>query len=258
MPRGMISIDFSGFKQLQKALSEFPREHKRACYRLVNDQAFAYKKFGPPEIDTFSIIRQPGFVSSAFQVEKAKSARSIEDIQAAAGTMGPEAGGRFSAFSGWAELIDSSIKPPRSDRVIGPAARGGSMSGNVKKSARLIPGKQFPNSRNFSGPSVKPGKRNVQFMASLAKKHYRGAFVLESESGKHAGLYTFSDDWGAEGTYIFPKPIRLQSFGKEIKAKHIDWNESILLKVRAEFTSQKIFDSYIMPALKKAQERSKK
>ncbi|GHV02216.1 hypothetical protein FACS189485_02100 [Spirochaetia bacterium] len=46
--------------------------------------------------------------------------------------------------------------------------------------------------------------------------------------------------------------MRLQKFGQEPKGKSFDWNDEILELVRKKFTTQTIFDKYVLPALEKA------
>ncbi|GHV16115.1 hypothetical protein FACS189493_1340 [Spirochaetia bacterium] len=90
-------------------------------------------------------------------------------------------------------------------------------------------------------------------MASLAKKKHKGVFILEAENGKHGGLYIFSNDWGSEeDNYIFPKPIRLQSFGVKTEGPHFDFNAEIIAKVQAKFTDSYIYEHYVEPAIKEA------
>ncbi|GHU15226.1 hypothetical protein FACS1894163_01210 [Spirochaetia bacterium] len=206
-------------------------------------------------IGEHEIIRSPGFVQSAFVFNRSQGT-SIDNIFASAGTAAPESSGRFEgSYTGWAEVVDPSLSAKR-ERVIGPASRGESMRGTVKKGQRLDPSKTIPNSKNFSGPQVRKGKRNVQFMASLAKKKHKGVFILEAENGKHGGLYIFSNDWGSgEDNYIFPKPIRLQDFDVKMKTPHFDFNAEIIAKVQAKFTDSYIYEHYVAPAIEEAMKR---
>jgi hypothetical protein len=252
-----VSVEVIGMDLLQNALAAYPRQLKAMMYKLMTDMAVEFKRQAPGVIARHETVRQPAFVRSAMIFERAQSTSGpgIEGIQASAGSVAPGSSSKYGeSFTGWVEQIDPSIKAKR-ERVIGPASRGGSMGGTVKRSMRLDPSKTIPNARNFTGPSVKPGKRNVQFMASLWKKRYRGVFILEKEN-YDAGLYIFSDKTDKEKQW-FPKPIRLQKFGAEIKGPVFDWREETIELVRKTFTTQKIFDNYVAVALNKARGMAK-
>ncbi|GHV89692.1 hypothetical protein AGMMS50268_01950 [Spirochaetia bacterium] len=257
MSNSSFTVKVEGADKLINALSAYPKILRKYTHRLTTDEAVEYKRLGAGVIGEKETIRNPAYVNSAFVFNRSQGT-SIDNIFASAGTTAPESSGRFGGgYSGWVELIDPSIAPRR-ERVIGPASRGGSMAGKVKKNMRLDLSKQIPNSKNFSGPQVRPGKRNVQFMTSLAKKKHKGVFILEAENGKHGGLYIFSNDWGSgEKKYIFPKPIRLQDFDAKMKSPHFDFNEAIVKKVQAKFTESYIIKNYLEPALEEAMKQKK-
>jgi hypothetical protein len=189
-----VSVKVIGMELLQNALAAYPKQLKAMTYKLMTDMAVEFKRQAPGVIARHETVRQPAFVKSAMIFERAKSTSGpgIDGIQASAGSAAPGSSAKFGEdFTGWIEQVVPSIKAKR-ERVIGPASRGGSMGGTVKRSMRLDPSKTIPNARNFTGPSVKSGKKNVQFMASLWKKRYRGVFILEKE-GFDAGLYIFSN-----------------------------------------------------------------
>jgi hypothetical protein len=251
MGKEMLSVKIQGAKELLAALTEYPKQLKAAAYKLTTDMAVEFKQQAPGVIAKHETVRAPAFVKSAFIFDRAKSTSGsgLDDIQASAGSAAPGSSAKFGPnWTGWVEQIDPSIAPKR-QRVIGPASRGGSMAGTVKRSLRLDPKKTIPNARNFTGPSVKAGKRNVQFLASLAKKKYRGVFILQKEE-QDAGLYTFSNE--QKDGWLFPKVIRLQSFGHGPKEPVFDWREETLDLVRKKFTTQRIFDVYVAPALEMA------
>jgi hypothetical protein len=256
MGKEMLSVKIEGLKELQAALSEYPKQLKAVSYKITTDMAVEFNQQAPGVIARHETVRAPAFVKSAFIFERAQSTSGpgLDGIQASAGSAAPGSSPKFSpSFTGWVEQINPSIAPKR-QRVIGPASRGGSMAGTVKRSMRLDPRKAIPNARGFTGPSVKAGKRNVQFLASLAKKKYRGVFILQKEE-KDAGLYTFSDEQ-KEG-WPFPKVIRLQSFGHGPKEPHFDWREETLELVRKKFTTQAILDHYLIAAWNKAKAAKK-
>jgi hypothetical protein len=182
------SVDDRALKAL---LKNFPKETLKAGQRLVNDMAFEFKAAAPGVIDKHMEVRNKGFVSRAFRVEKAKPAQSLDKVEASAGSVAIEPSAGHGGFSGWAEQEGEpspAFMKKRPIRSIGKNARGGSMTGLPKKRATLT-GDGIIDMDDLFGPTVPTEASRAQLAIWLAAKKAGkgGRVILRGGTGTGGG-----------------------------------------------------------------------
>jgi hypothetical protein len=243
----VFTIDLSAVKQFET----FFKETCKAFRRLLNDEAFEFKAAAPGVIDKHMEVRNKGFVSRSFLVEKVKPAASPDQMVAVAGSVGKKPTSARGGFSGWVEQEGGpspAFMNKRPRRSIGKNARGGSMSGLPRKRARLSG--EIIDVDELFGPTMPTEESRAQAAINMtAAEQGKGGRVILRGGGFTPGLY------GIVHAGEFNKVEILQEFGKDINVKRVPWAEETIEEVEKKFTPYYIFANYIAKAVKAAQKK---
>jgi hypothetical protein len=254
----MIKVDMD-MRPLKAAMRILPKETRKAVRKLLNDAAFEFKAVAPKVIDKHMEVRNPGFVSRAFRVEKVKPGQPVDRMEAVAGSVAKEPTPKGGGFSGWAE--QEGEPPPafmkkRHLRSIGKNARGGSMSGLPPKKARLT-GDIIDMDDLERGPTMPTDASTAQAAIAIAAANQGlgGRVILRGGTGTGGGK---SGDRRGKGfrpglyeiTHIddtFKRVDILQEFDKEIAVKRVPWVEETIEEVQKKFNADYITQRYLVP-----------
>ncbi|GHV82128.1 hypothetical protein AGMMS49991_06860 [Spirochaetia bacterium] len=288
MSSEVFSMDTKAVDLFVNSLKEYPKQMKKYAYRLVNDQAFEFKHQGFDVIESTYTIRDPHFVRNlAFQVEKAATVSSIDQIVARAGTPDETWGKRYKGFTGFYEAIAGTNPPgtrPR-NRVITAAGRGGSIYNKAESWARYrrtggdsgtgtYPSpeaysyrrKRLKSTMKMTGGLTKLGKLSkkisvsgdgltasrdtVSFIMMMRHIHYQGLFRLgDSDPRFRKGLYRLNGDKLEQIQLFTDGPVRMP--------ERWDWNAEIVENVMRKFDEQKMWNDYILPAINEVQQMAR-
>jgi hypothetical protein len=255
----VVKVDMDT-RAFDAAMRLFPKEARKAAEKLLNDEAFEFKAAAPKIIDKHMVVRNPGFVSRAFRVEKVKPGQSLDRMEAVSGSVAKEPGTKGGGFSGWAEQEGEpspSFMNKRHLRSIGKNARGGSMSGLPPKKARLT-GTIIDMDDLERGPTMPTDASTAQAAIAIAAANQgKGGRVILRGGGFTPGLYGITHienrkkkKGATEGKGKAHKFIRvdiLQEFDKEISVKRVPWAEETVGEVRKKFTPDYITEHYLFP-----------
>ncbi|GHU93793.1 hypothetical protein FACS189479_05710 [Spirochaetia bacterium] len=276
MSSEVFSMDTKAVDLFVNSLKEYPKTMKKYAYRYVNDSAFEYKKQAFDVIESTYTIRDPRFIRDlAFQVEKAATVSSIDQIVARAGTPDETWGKRYKGFTGWYEAIAGTNPPgtrPR-NRVITAAGRGGSIYNKAESWARYRRDGQngtgyypSPEQYSYNRRTLKSGKKarmstvkmssgdssqnTVSFIMMMRHIHYQGLFRLgDSDPRFRKGLYRLNGDKLEQIQLFTDGPVRMP--------ERWDWNAEMVENVMRKFDEQKMWNDYILPALNEVQQMAR-
>jgi hypothetical protein len=122
----VVKVDMD-MRQFKAAMRLLPKETRKVAEKLLNDEAFEFKAVAPRIIGKHMEVRNQGFVSRAFRVEKTKPGQSLGEMEAVAGSVAKEPSAKGGGFSGWAEQEGEpspAFMKKRHIRSIGKNARG--------------------------------------------------------------------------------------------------------------------------------------
>ncbi|MDR2079374.1 MAG: hypothetical protein LBP74_06620 [Treponema sp.] len=232
----MIKVDMD-MRMFKAAMRLMPKEIRKTAQKLLNDEAFEFKAVAPKIIDKHMEVRNQGFVSRAFRVEKVKPGQSVDKMEAVAGSVAKEPSANGGGFSGWAEQEGEPLPAfmkNRHLRSIGKNARGGSMSGLPPKKARLT-GDIIDMGDLERGPTMPTEESTAQAAIAIAAANKgKGGTVILRGGGFTPGLYGITHvskpgqykkkikktgDKAVKATFI--RVEILQGFDEEIAVKRV-------------------------------------
>lgn len=172
-----FSIDDRDLRKLQGFFKKMPHELPRATANVLNGLAFEARKTDIDILKQNLIIRNPKFLESSIQVQKARPGR-IEQQIALVGSIHRSG----SAFTGWEEQETGEAAKQKPASI---AARGGSKRGVIKPHARFRPGRKRWRPEQFQGRNL---RQRFQFMMRvLGSRGGQQAFYLSSRIPTKAG-----------------------------------------------------------------------
>jgi hypothetical protein len=257
---GLLKVEIDT-RQFDAAMRDFPKETKKTLRQLLNDEAFEFKAVAPGIIDKHMKVRNKGFVSRAFRVEKAKPSGSVDQMVAVAGSVTIEPSSSHGGFSGWAEQEGEpspAFMKKRAMRSIGKNARRGSMGALPRKKARLAPG-IIVDTDDLFGPTMptEASRAQVAMLIAAANKEKcegDGRVILRG-GGWTPGLYGIKKIINRPAKKRAPKGkgrkfIKvgiLQEFDEDTKVKPVPWVEETSAEVKKKFTQDYIAKHYLAP-----------
>jgi len=194
-----------------------PQELPRSTANVLNGLAFEARKTDIDILKQHLVVRNPRFLKSSIQVQKARPGR-IEQQIALVGSVKRE------RFTGWAEQEHGT--PMKRGRITTPKSRGGNRSGIVKQSARLRQGRAFIRPEKFQGRSL---QQRFQFMmrvlgsrqgSSMSAQNY---FLLSQPVPTKRGRLN-------RGLYVLVghRIVRLQGFDTAKRVQRAPWNDMMI------------------------------
>jgi hypothetical protein len=216
-----FSFNGEGLKKFVAELNKLPALYDKAIAATLNDQAFKFKEEAAAAIIGEFTSRRPDFVKREIRVKKA-TASSMEAI---AGSVGIE---NNPAFSGFVEMLgaqDTRIRTPTL------AGRGGQAAKILPQQNRLMPGANFPDTREMD--------ENLPIAARLSILHRRGQtrFLLGGPEFP-AGFYAFEK--GKQDKAGRPKVQMLQSLRKPKAPRRFDWIQKALAAITPDWISERL------------------
>ena len=200
--------------QLKAFLRRAPRLFSRAAGLMVNQVAWDMRGEMEGSLTRLLMIRRPGFVRRQLWAQKARVGSS-SPVALVGSTRT-----RDGKFDGWrAQQFGSKVDRTRVPTLV---ARGGSKRRVMQRRARLLAGRDFPDSREIVGKSS-PGAV-IAMMRILARRGDRRPFVVYP--GEHprfrGGLYEMR---GRKDRRHRKARLRmLQDFGsKNEQPERVDW-----------------------------------
>lgn len=166
--RSWVSPELKAFQR------QFPSKLARAMGLVVNGVAFDMRDEMQASISTLMMVRSPSFVKRHLWVQKARSGSSSPVAEV--GSI------RRGKFEGWA--AQQFGQEAERTRVPTLAARGGAQRRVVKRSSRLMPGKDVPTAREIVGRS--DANAVIALMRILARRGDRRPFLIFP--GEHPAL----------------------------------------------------------------------
>ena len=241
------SIDM---KALSQMLARAPQKTRAGTARLLNDEAFTFKELAPRVLDERYHIRNRGFVSSRFRVEKASPAQDPHAQVARSGSIYSD------RFSGWVEEVTG--REPERNRTVGTNARGGVESNIAAQANRLKPGLTFASPDDYDEI---PERMRIPAMISILARNPdytasgKGLFIIAGGNWV-PGLYKFKKGQTAtwarskkKGLYLkdkrdnktrkHPEVTRVQTFGEAPAPRRFNWPQQTINKVFVWFNSKK-------------------
>jgi len=187
-----------------------PRELPRATANVLNGLAFEARKTDIDILKQNLIIRNPRFLESSIQVQKARPGR-IEQQIAYTGSVKRE------RFTGWQEQEHGDV-PRRHTASI--KARGSKKRGKIKTRARFLSKNKFWKPEQFQGKNLQ--QRFYFMMRVLGSRGGQQAFILSQKIPTKSGAL-------GRGLYILAghKISRM----RERQDKHtqrLPWNEMMI------------------------------
>jgi hypothetical protein len=224
-------------KAVETAFRLFPKSAAKAFARIVNDMAFAFKDAAPGILGKHFTIRNPGYVSQAFRVEKAKPGKNP------VATVGPIVNEKkYKNFTGWAEALGEPPRLKRAKRSIGLNARGGNMKGKPKPGATLDPKRPLVDSRDMPLSGSQAVQAAIQ--KAVREQGIGARVIIREGAGFPPGLYEVTDK-GGDG--LAPEVQILQKFGETIVTEKVNWPDETMARIAPWFSPERIFQDYIAP-----------
>lgn len=158
-----------------------PKKFARATGAMLNEFAFGTRNTSIEVIRERMTVRNPRFVESRLQVDKAVGRLPIQGQKALMGSV------RSPRFSGWEEQ-QTGARTAR-ERTINLLARGGGTKRQVPPRYRLKSGKQFESYKNYPGRGVE--RRTIVMLQQLDRQRWKQPFVIHKKKGMIPGLYKF-------------------------------------------------------------------
>jgi hypothetical protein len=125
MTEEIITIDDRELKALARLFQRSPKRAKLAVAFMLNDMAFQDKDNSFDVINETNDVRDKRFVKSSLQVERARFARSIDQMYSKQGSV------KRPRFSGWLEQ-QTGGKDPRGHTMALKSRTGGTKRGKVR------------------------------------------------------------------------------------------------------------------------------
>jgi len=196
----IFQINKRDMRHLIKFFKNAPRDFQRASAGTLTTFAFEARKSIIGAIEDNMTVRNPKFVSSRVQVNKAKPGPLSSQVS----EVGSVATARF---SGWVEQQRGTQSTQ--SRIFTLAARNEDWNKKMSKASKLQSGSNILTEGDVEGQTKQSRRMNLIRRAKRDKR----PFILGKTGNKKGGLYRFKRN----------KLNRLQTFGEKPKPKRIKW-----------------------------------
>ena len=206
-----FTVKTPDIRNLEKFYKKAPKKFARASAGMLNNLAFQTRNTALVNIASDLVIRNPRFVASRMQVEKAKSG-PMSQQRAEVGSVARD------RFSGWAEQ-ETGAEPLR-NRVFTLTARRGNNQNQASPSSRLKPGNKIVDINDLNIAATGRMARRRIFIQMMSRRP-KEPFVMRRKYKKmRRGVYVFRGK----------RLLQLQAFDA-MKVKRKPWMRPARAKV---------------------------
>lgn len=199
MAADMLELNAQQLHKLKKLFVRSPTKFARVSGELLNDFAFGVRNTSMETLREKLVIRNPRFMASRLQVDRARGRLPIQAQESTVGSVGKK------RFTGWREQ-QTGEKSTR-ERVATLIARKGSRKRQIAPSARLKPSLELKRFTDYPGAS--PNMRSTRMLQALDRARWKKPFYLTKKRGIQPGVWVF------KGRKL--RPLQLFKRGKKLK-----------------------------------------
>lgn len=177
-----FTVKTPDIRNLEKFYKKAPKKFARASAGMLNNLAFQTRGAALIRIASDLAIRNPRFVASRMQVEKAKSG-PMSGQRAEAGSVAKD------RFSGWTEQ-ETGAEPLR-NRVFTLTARRGNNQNQAAPSSRLKPGNNIVDINDLSIAATGRMQRRRIFIQMMSRRPNKPFIMRRKYKKMRRGVYVF-------------------------------------------------------------------
>ena len=177
-----FTVKTPDIRNLEKFYKKAPKKFARASAGMLNNLAFQTRSAALVRIASDLAIRNPRFVASRMQVEKAKSG-PMSGQRAEAGSVTKD------RFSGWTEQ-ETGAEPLR-NRVFTLTARRGNNQNQASPSSRLKPGNNIVDINDLNIAATGRMQRRRIFIQMMSRRKNKPFIMRRKYKKMRRGVYVF-------------------------------------------------------------------
>lgn len=217
-----LSVKTPDLRNLEKFYRRAPKQFARASAGMINGLAFETRSAALVQLAGDLVIRDPRFVNSRMQVEKARSG-PISGQQAVVGSV------QSPRFSGWVE--QETGQPATRNRVFTLTARRNREQNRVAPRARLKPGNNITTVNDVNIDASDEANRIRIFIQIMSRRRNEPFIIRKRYKRMRKGVYTFRGK----------KKLRMLQEFKPLKVQRKPWMQPARARVVTKVNVRKLW-----------------